>query len=81
MTDEEKIYKILARGLLDIRVSSYERGASEVFNLADLIHNVPYQLERARRGETTHTKIIEWLFMRANQKGMTDWLEIASNAP
>jgi hypothetical protein len=75
MDNEQLVYKLLARALLDIRIASDEDNSRVSFELSDLFHNVPYQLARIRQDNGDYSEIIEWLKMRCEQKNMSKWLE------
>jgi hypothetical protein len=75
--NELLVYKILARGLLDIRIASHEGNSRVAFEIADLLHNVPRQLERVRKEGADCVEILDWIRMRAEQKGIIKWLDNA----
>jgi len=77
MDNQVAIYRVLAKGLLDIRVAAHESNTKVVFHLADLLHNVPHQMERECSTGSNYSDVLEWLRMRAEQKGMTKWLTAA----
>jgi hypothetical protein len=77
MDSETLIYKLLARALLDIRIACVESDSSAAFQLADLFHNVPYQLARIRSAGGDYKEILDWLEMRSEQKGLSGWLRTA----
>lgn len=70
------VYKILARGLLDIRIAAHEQNSKASFDLADLLHNIPLRLERELRNNTDYTETLYWIRMRAGQKELTKWLDV-----
>jgi hypothetical protein len=74
---EALVFRLLARGLLDIRVASYEKQHEVAFALADLFHNIPYQMERARTAGDDCSDILAWIRMHAEQKDMSAWLDHA----
>lgn len=77
MENEILIYRVLAKGLLDIRVASHENNSKVVFHLADFLHNVPLHMDRARQEGKDYSEILESMRERAEQKGMTKWLDNA----
>lgn len=77
MIDEIKLYRVLARGLLDIRIMSHMGDSAGAFHIADLLHNIPLQMERVRGQNGSYSDILAWLEMRAEQKKMTKWLDRA----
>jgi hypothetical protein len=75
MNNLSLIHKILARALLDIRIAAHEQNSKIAFDLSDLVHNVPLQLERELKGNTDFTETLNWIRMRAEQKKLTKWLD------
>jgi hypothetical protein len=74
MSDETLLYRLLARAFLDIRIASLEGRNGTVFELADLFHNVPFQIARIRLDDGDFHEILDWLEMRCEQKGIKGWL-------
>jgi hypothetical protein len=77
MEHESKLYNLLAKGLLDIRLAAHEDNAKVAFHISDLLHNVPLQISRAHQEKKDCSDILEWVRMRAEQKGMSKWLDNA----
>jgi len=77
MDSEALVYQLLARALLDIRIASTEGNAKATYDLADLFHNVPYQISRIRAQSGDYSEIIVYLEQRCQQKGLTSWLKTA----
>ena len=80
MTTRHLLFRLLASALIEMREEGYEIQNKRVFALADLFHNVPGQLERMERGETTPEEIIKWLQERARYRGIEGWLELRMEA-
>ncbi|MCX7257016.1 MAG: hypothetical protein NTZ64_09830 [Polaromonas sp.] len=77
MNKETLVLKLVAYALLEIRIASHEGNSRLAFEIADVFHNVPYQIERIKIGDGNYQEIINWLEMRCEQKGMTSWLKNA----
>jgi hypothetical protein len=77
MNNETLIYKLLARALLDMRIASKDGNSQFTFEIADIFHNIPLQIERVKNNKEDYKQIIEWLEMRCEQKKMRSWLETA----
>lgn len=77
MKNENLVLKLLARALLDIRIASHEGNMKKAFELADVFHNVPYQIEQIQGGEGRYNEVVDWIEMRCKQKGMQSWLQVA----
>jgi hypothetical protein len=48
MDNETLIYKLLARALRDIRIASKDSNSQFTFEIADIFHNIPFQIERVK---------------------------------
>jgi hypothetical protein len=68
------LYRLLYDGLIEIRYYARERRTKEVFRLADLFHNLPLQLERMERGETTPEEVMGDLQAHAERNRTKQWL-------
>lgn len=77
MNNEVLVLRLLARAFLDIRIAANDGNSKAAFALADLFHNVPYQLERVRQQEGDFAEVLVSLRTRASQKNLTKWLESA----
>lgn len=75
MDSQSMVYRLLARGLLEIRVASIQGDSKVAFHLADLLHNVPLQMERVRHDGGDYSEMLGWLRMRAEQKSLSRWLD------
>ena len=74
MTDEYVILKIIARGLLDIRIASLAENSKASFAISDFIHNIPYQLNSALQGDRNFQLVLLNIKQYAEIKGMSCWL-------
>jgi hypothetical protein len=68
------LYRLLYDALIEIRYDAHEGLTKEVFRLADLFHNLPMQLERMQRGETTPEEVMSDLRAHAERIGAKQWL-------
>lgn len=80
MTTKQLLFRLLALALIELREEGYEIQNTKVFALADLFHNVPGQLERVEREETTPEDIMRWLRAHAQRRGIEGWLELRVEA-
>lgn len=69
------LHRIIHVLLVELRTKAYETGNMRLFNLSDLCHNLPLQLERVTHVEDDCTEIVIWLRQRAAQRDLTGWLE------
>ncbi len=76
MTTKSLLHRLLYAALIDIRAEGHDTQNKKVFLLADLVHNLPLQLDRVDRGEQTPEDIMQWLRMRARQTGAEGWLDL-----
>lgn len=70
------LYRILHDALLEIRAEAYECDNQKIFGLSDLLHTLPLSLERTARGEASPQDVMQWLQVRAGQKGLDQWLDL-----
>ena len=77
VNSEFLVYRLLARALLDIRIAALDGNTKAALDLADLFHNVPYQIGRIRKQDGDYSEIINYLELRCKQKGLTSWLKTA----
>lgn len=75
-TTKRMLHRLLYFALIDLRLEGHEHSDKLVFLLADLFHNIPLQLERVDRGETSPEEIMQWLQTRAQKNGLGEWLEL-----
>lgn len=73
------LYRLLYDALIELRARGHERSDKVVFLLADLFHNVPLQLDRLDRGETTVHDIKRELEERAQRNGIEGWLDLRTS--
>jgi hypothetical protein len=76
MSNRHLVHQLLARALLEMRVAAYEDQSKQLFNMADLFHNIPYQLERAQT-ERDFEEILDLIRASAERKGLDAWLNHA----
>ena len=76
MTTKSLLHRLLYAALIEIRTEGHDMQNKTVFVLADLVHNIPLQLDRVDCGETTPEDIMQWLRMRAKQTGADGWLNL-----
>jgi hypothetical protein len=71
------LHRLLHLALIDMRVAAYEQRPQPIFYMADLMHTLPLQLERAAQGECTYEEVLSQLRQRAQDKGQAyeKWLE------
>ena len=83
---ERVLYRLLFDALIEIRLLGYESNNKMVWVLADLLHNLPLQLDRLDRGGITVQDIMRELEWRAHRHGIERWLygrlgEVAKHYP
>jgi hypothetical protein len=74
MESRERIYRLLYLAFVEMRVEAHEIQNSKLFHLADLLHNIPLQLERVANGDGTYDEVLAYLQTRATEKGCENWL-------
>jgi hypothetical protein len=77
MNSQTLVNRLLARAFLDIRIAAHEGNSKAAFEIADLFHNVPFQVERIREEAGDFQDVLDSLEMRAAQKKMGEWLRNA----
>jgi hypothetical protein len=75
MNDREMIYRLMYESLLEIRDAARESRDTRIFRLADLLHNVPLQLERVIEGKKTYDQVLQSVRARAKETGCEKWVE------
>lgn len=75
MSERQTIYRLLYEALLEIRDAGRQAGDARVFHLADLIHNIPLQLERVAEGEETYAQVLKTMQDRAKETGGDKWMK------
>ena len=78
MTEKEYIFKLMYRAFLDIRVASYSQDNHTCFVLSDAFHNVPLQMNKADKGETSYAGIVTWIQQKCEARNCTSWLDTAT---
>ena len=77
MDSKTLICRLLYRAFLDLRIEATEIKNSRMFNIADLFHAVPLQIERAERGEISYDDILKCLTDKASARNALQWLDNA----
>lgn len=76
MSDRELLYQILAFAFIDIRTEAYKQKSYKgIFLVADLVHNLPFQLASAENNGAGFNDILSQLKERAKLKECDTWLE------
>jgi hypothetical protein len=78
MTEKEYILKLMYAAFLDIRGASHSGDSHTCFVLAAIFHNVPLQINRAGKGETSYTDIIAYIQKKCEQRKCQFWLDNAN---
>jgi hypothetical protein len=71
----ETLHRLLFRALLEMRARGHEQKDKVTFHLADLFHNIVLEMENAARGRCSYEEVLAKLSERADEKGLTRWLE------
>jgi len=79
-SEKEKVLKLLAYILLEIREEAHEVNNKKIFKLADLVHNLPYLMNTKLGNDGAFAEVLEELETRADLKGLSAWLEKAGNS-
>ncbi|EOF5434822.1 hypothetical protein ACK1MO_004588 [Salmonella enterica] len=74
MKNEFILMRLVARGLLDIRVAASSGNVKACLVLSDFIHNLPYSIEQIVKGNMSYQNVMEDLKDRARVKNMEGWL-------
>lgn len=74
MKNECVLMRLVARGLLDIRIAAASGNIKACLVLSDFIHALPYSIERVLKGDISYQDVIEDLNERAKIKNMEGWL-------
>lgn len=78
MNSEKIIYELLYRILIEIRSAAYENNpnlSKIAFHLTDLMHNIPSMIASVHDGKRkSYDEILEYIYLKAEQKGMAVWL-------
>lgn len=75
ISEKEKVLKLMAKALLEIRVEANEIDNQKIFKLADLFHNLPYILNENISENGNFLKIMDQLQSRAKIKGLMHWVK------
>lgn len=73
---KDLLYRLLYAALIEIRMDGYETNNRLVYLLADLVHNIPMQLERVDQADTSPEDIMQRLRERARRNGIEEWLDV-----
>lgn len=76
MKTEEILHRLIYLALVEIRAEAYEIENKKIFAIADLLHTIPLQLERATKGEEEIENVLASLKEKADIKEMRKWLNI-----
>jgi hypothetical protein len=74
MDDDELLYRLLHRALVEIRGAGHESSNKIVYHLANLFHRAALELGQAARGELDHAEVMARLSRRAHEMGCERWL-------
>lgn len=78
MSNERIIYELLYRILIEIRSTAHENNphlSKIAFHLTDLMHNIPSMMASVHDGRrNSYDEILEYISVKAEQKGMAAWL-------
>lgn len=74
INDYELLLRLLYIALIEIRAESVSYENKKIFHISDLFHNTPLQIYAQSSGGD-FVEAVSWLRGRAEQKGMTGWLE------
>lgn len=74
MKNECILMRLVARGLLDIRIAATSGNIKACLILSDFIHTLPYSIEKILNGDMTYQDVLEDLNERARIKNMEGWL-------
>ncbi|MDF1743642.1 MAG: hypothetical protein P1V19_08095 [Gimesia sp.] len=80
LSDSEALYSKQIHGLLyyafvEIRHQGREKNCAPVVGLANLLHTVPFDLERAANGEIGYEDVFSSLMSRADELNCRAWIE------
>lgn len=74
LSTQSLLLRLLYGALIDIRYRSHEEN-NAIYRISNLLHNLPTKLDGASKGERTYEDVLEWLYERAEEFEMTDWLK------
>lgn len=79
MQDVSVILKLIARGLIDIRIAANSGNSKACFILSDFIHVLPHTANCMVNDGRRYEDVMNDLYARAKIKNMADWLDNALN--
>ncbi|EKA4234645.1 hypothetical protein OLH81_004793 [Escherichia coli] len=76
---QDVILKLIARGLIDIRIAANSGNSKACFILSDFIHVLPHTANCMVNDGQSYEDVMNDLYARAKIKNMEDWLGNALN--
>ncbi|WP_407254977.1 hypothetical protein [Escherichia fergusonii] len=76
---QDVILKLIARGLIDIRIATNSGNSKACFILSDFIHVLPHTANCMVNDGQSYEDVMNDLYARAKIKNMEDWLDNALN--
>ncbi|EFL4497134.1 hypothetical protein [Escherichia fergusonii] len=76
---QDVILKLIARGLIDIRIAANSGNSKACFILSDFIHVLPHTANCMVNDGQSYDDVMNDLYARAKIKNMEDWLDNALN--
>ncbi|MHA0122535.1 hypothetical protein ACXYUZ_04630 [Escherichia coli] len=76
---QDVILKLIARGLIDIRIAANSGNSKACFILSDFIHVLPHTANCMVNDGQSYEDVMNDLYARAKIKKMEDWLDNALN--
>ena len=70
-----RLYQLLYQALVEIRQQGREAKNAPIFGLANLLHVVPLELERAAKGEISYEDVYDSLTIRADELNCRAWID------
>ena len=74
MDTRELLYRILFRGLMEIRAEAYTIKNNQIFFIADLLNQLPLDLANELSDDASSDDVLKSLQERAHEKGSNQWL-------
>ncbi|MEM8532027.1 MAG: hypothetical protein AAGF95_14375 [Chloroflexota bacterium] len=74
MDTRELLYRILFRGLVEIRAEAYTIQNKQIFFIADLLHQLPLDLASELSEDASFDDVLKSLQERSHEKGSDQWL-------
>lgn len=75
MDSRTVIHCLLHLALAKIRLEGADTGNEKLFRIAELLHPLPFQLERVAQGVGSYAEILAWVGERAQQQQVARWLD------